>query len=240
MILPELTDTIKKYPDYQLVIAGHSLGGAVAALAGIEFKLRGWNPHITTFGEPRIGNQALADYIDEKFNLVLPPWSRSFASDDTNDDSSADRYPLYHRVTHINDPVPLLPPSSLDYRTHAGEIFISKIDLPPSVSDLRFCFGDTDPICSAQAEENSAALHAVASTISSLSESMSPDPKLHDYEQQKSISPRGLRLWELFLGHRDYFHRVGLCLPNFADPPLDGDGQKSRWRWRWPWERSEW
>lgn len=230
-VIPELAEAIRNYPDYQLVVTGHSLGGAVAALAGLEFKLRGWDPRITTFGEPRIGNQALADYFDEKFELLTQP-----TSDDSNVDSH-DPFPLYHRVTHINDPVPHLPPSSLNYRTHAGEIYISKVDLPPSESDLRFCFGDADPFCSAQGEggEGAAELDDITSPGEILSDSAGQEPNPNDYEQQKSISPRGLRLWELFIGHRDYFHRVGVCLPHFADPPLDGEDRKSRWDWEWPW-----
>ncbi|KAG9801131.1 extracellular lipase, partial [Aureobasidium melanogenum] len=58
-ILPDLEAAVAAYPNYALTLVGHSLGGAVAALAGLELDSRGWNPTVTTFGEPRLGNAAL-------------------------------------------------------------------------------------------------------------------------------------------------------------------------------------
>jgi len=63
-ILPHIKEAVKAYPEYQVTLVGHSLGGAVAALASLDFEARGWNPQVTTFGEPRIGNQGLMRYID--------------------------------------------------------------------------------------------------------------------------------------------------------------------------------
>lgn len=82
-----LEDLIDQYPDYQLTLVGHSLGGAVAALASLEFHVRSWNPQVTTFGEPRLGNQPLMNYIDKAFRNQ----SQQNASDG------------YRRVTHIDD-----------------------------------------------------------------------------------------------------------------------------------------
>src|SRR5690606_37135798 len=48
---------------YRLEVVGHSLGGAVAALAGLDYASRQLNPKITTFGEPRLGNRELADSV---------------------------------------------------------------------------------------------------------------------------------------------------------------------------------
>lgn len=56
---------VQDYPDYELVLVGHSLGGAVAALAGLDFEARGWKPTVTTFGEPRVGNKPLAGFINK-------------------------------------------------------------------------------------------------------------------------------------------------------------------------------
>lgn len=83
---------MEKYPKYTLVLVGHSLGGAVATLGGLDFKARGWNPYVTTFGEPRLGNKNLNAYIDERFNI-----------------SSDELRNRMHRVTHAGDPIPLLP-----------------------------------------------------------------------------------------------------------------------------------
>ncbi|KAL7266824.1 hypothetical protein RUND412_010612 [Rhizina undulata] len=124
---------------YQLTLVGHSLGGAVAALAGLEFVGRGWRPVVTTFGEPK------------KFTPTT-----------------------YRRLTHVNDPVPLLPFTKWGYSQHAGEHYIPKPDLPFSKEDVRLCEGDEDPTCAAGG---------------------------------------GLNAGQLFWAHRDYFHRLGLCVP---------------------------
>ncbi|KAI9814104.1 MAG: hypothetical protein M1832_005992 [Thelocarpon impressellum] len=163
-ILPHLESLVPRLPEYRVTLVGHSLGGAVAALASLDFHQRGWQPTVTTFGEPRVGNSALAAYIDARF-----PGEG------------------YRRVTHVDDPVPLLPLREWHYAMHAGELFISKRDLPPGVADVERCAGDADPACVAAGER---ALLLLA--------------------------PR-FRLWQLFFAHRDYFWRLGLCVPG-GDP----------------------
>ena len=210
IIIPHIKELIQKYPSYQLTLVGHSLGGAVAALASLDFHARGWNPQVTTFGEPRIGNQGLTQYLDE-----------TFAKD--GEESITSRY---RRVTHVDDPVPLLPLTEWGYQPHAGEIYISKPDLSPEVQDLQYCKGDTDPNCIAGSEAGR------------------DNPKMPSSEQQADIEgfqdwwnetkgslslPPRWRIWQIFFAHRDYFWRLGLCIPG-GDPkdwyrkyPLMGD-----------------
>ena len=200
-ILPHLEQAIRQYPKYQLTLVGHSLGGAVAALAALDFKAKGWSPKVTTFGEPRIGNKALMHYID-----------KAFIEDDTTTIKS-----MYRRVTHVDDPVPLLPVKEWGYRMHAGEIYISKSDLSPSVTDLQHCVGDEDPLCIAGAEpadaiEDSSDAKNVSRTIDFA--------MLNDFLKsngQALTIPARYRLWQLFFAHRDYFWRLGLCIPG-GDP----------------------
>lgn len=128
-ILPHLKELVQEYPDYQVTLVGHSLGGAVAAIASLDFESRGWKPQVTTFGEPRIGNQGLMQYIDKSFS----------------DAGHLNITGRYRRVTHVDDPVPLLPLTEWGYQMHAGEIYISKPELSPEVKDLRYCVGDEDP-----------------------------------------------------------------------------------------------
>jgi hypothetical protein len=175
-ILPHILKALEEYPTYDLTLVGHSLGGAVAAFAGLEMLARGLNPTITTFGEPRIGNKALADYVNIRFNLS----SNSTTGLDTK---------LYRRVTHLSDPVPLLPLDEWGYEPHAGEIFISNPDVPPEVADIYHCHGNADPACSAGPE--------------SLTEGRS-----------RWTLPTRFKFWQLFFAHRDYFRRLGLCLPS--------------------------
>jgi len=180
-ILPALEEVKTLYPDYAVTLVGHSLGGAVAALASLDFKARGWDPRVTTFGEPRAGNEGLTHYIDALFNLSS-----------TNKD-----HWKYHRVTHVGDPVPSLPLEEWGYRMHGGEVFIAKPELPPSVADIRVCEGDEDPTCIAN----------------------NPEKAGDDGEGIKGrwgLQDR-LKLWELFFAHRDYFWRLGLCVPG-GDP----------------------
>lgn len=197
-VIPHLEELVEKYPEYQLTLVGHSLGGAVAALASLDFHFRGWNPQVTTFGEPKIGNFALMQYFDKAF----------IADKQTN---ASD---MYRRVTHAEDPVPLLPISEWGYRMHAGEIYISKPDLSPSVKDLRSCEGDEDPQCIAGGE---------APLMESTFENVNQDLDLEHIEdwwnngKEFWTVPARFRGWQLFFAHRDYFWRLGLCIPG-RDP----------------------
>lgn len=188
IITPHIEKALAQFPGYQLTLVGHSLGGAVAALASLDFQARGWKPQVTTFGEPRLGNQALNSYIDNRFNL-----SRQNSSKNT-----------YRRVTHVNDPVPLLPLEEWGYHAHAGEIFISKYDLPPAINDIEHCEGDEDPKC-------------IAGPSSSDSES-----EVRLQARDLWHIPNRYKLWQLFFAHRDYFWRLGLCVPQQGGwwPPI--------------------
>jgi predicted lipase len=73
-------------PSYAVVVAGHSLGGAVATIAASYLRSIGINCDIYTYGSPRVGNQNFANYVSS-----TPQGSTS-------------------RITHQNDPVPHLPP----------------------------------------------------------------------------------------------------------------------------------
>ena len=173
LIMPVLADAVSRHPDYNVTLVGHSLGGAVAALAGLDLVARGWDPRVTTFGEPRIGNAALAAYLNARFDI-----SPSHPSSNK-----------FRRITHVDDPVPQLPLAEWDFATHSEEIFISKRELPPAKEDVHHCEGDEDPSCLAG----------------------------NDDEMPKWAIPARFRLWQLFFAHRDYFWRLGLCVPG-GDP----------------------
>lgn len=231
-MMDDLETLIDAYPDYQVVTVGHSLGGAVAALAGIELTLRGWKPHVTTFGEPRIGNQELAAYIDELFDLT------SQGDDRYGPVGRRGSGPTFHRVTHRDDPVPLLPPAEWGYLSHAGEIYLSNKKLPVEIGDLRSCDGDADTNCSAGAEaspEEIASYAVLASSNEKVPPSSDREPGTDIVQADAAsaqdqlpltfttcIVPARYRLWQLFFAHRDYFHRLGMCLPSPTDlwPPV--------------------
>lgn len=78
----------------KIIVTGHSYGAAVATLMALELN----GAEIYNYGQPRIGNEHFAKYVNEKF-------------------------PNYWRFTHDKDMVPHLPPMDMDYYHSCGEIF---------------------------------------------------------------------------------------------------------------------
>lgn len=245
IVLSHVSAARAQYPDYEISLVGHSLGGAVATLAGLEMQSKGWNPIVTTFGEPMVGNAPFVEYLDEKFGLG----ARSKANS-----SHTHRF---RRVTHIDDPVPLLPLAEWGYAAHSGEIFITKADLPPSIEDIRSCVGRQDPQCVAGSDA-AALLQSMLQDMNIPYQAFHPDSDpcsshtgknklnlnqqvvlgdrqrrargsslpcpsqdvtapLHPLHWDWNLIPARYRLWELFYAHRDYFWRIGLCVPG-GDP----------------------
>lgn len=224
-VVPHLNLLKQKYPEYQLHLVGHSLGGAVAALAALELEGAGWRTIITTFGEPMIGNQGLRKFLDGAFGL--------------DEGAHADVKRRYRRVTHIGDPVPLLPLREWGYRSHAGEIYIGKGDLQPEALDLRLCYGDEDANCITGSDDDN--LWFQGEDLSSVIPidfldkiqtgkwGAGDGQKTAWEEEEKADSvrkrwpklpiPTRYKLWQLFFAHRDYFWRLGVCLP--GGDPLD-------------------
>uniref|UniRef100_A0A2P2MA38 Uncharacterized protein MANES_03G191800 n=1 Tax=Rhizophora mucronata TaxID=61149 RepID=A0A2P2MA38_RHIMU len=77
----------KFYGDLDIIVTGHSMGGAMAAFCGLDLIVNreAKNVQVMTFGQPRIGNAVFATYYSQ---LV----------------------PNMIRVTHEHDIVPHLPP----------------------------------------------------------------------------------------------------------------------------------
>lgn len=244
-VVPQLIAAREQYPDYEITLVGHSLGGAVAALAGLEMNLKGWNPSVTTFGEPMVGNQEFVEFLDKQFQM---------GRYHTSDRGWVPR--SFRRVTHVNDPVPLLPLQEWGYAAHAGEIFISNPDLPPSIEDIQICEGNQDPKCIAGSDTPAllSGMYQDANIpLDVLSTRVDPCPSLmglgtnsghqvflgtqgdrvrsadcasreattplYPLRWDWSLIPARYRLWELFHAHRDYFWRIGLCVPG-GDPTV--------------------
>ncbi|KAJ5716654.1 Lipase class 3 [Penicillium malachiteum] len=101
-ITSELASAVSSYPDYQLVITGHSLGAALAAISATDLRNSGYTLDLYTYGQPRVGNLALADYMTEQGSL----W----------------------RTTHTDDIVPRVPPEILGYAHASPEYWITSAD----------------------------------------------------------------------------------------------------------------
>uniref|UniRef100_A0AC35U4J4 Lipase_3 domain-containing protein n=1 Tax=Rhabditophanes sp. KR3021 TaxID=114890 RepID=A0AC35U4J4_9BILA len=84
---------VPEYQDFNLVVTGHSLGGALAALASMRVQIEGYKTsdkiRLVTFGEPRVGTVSFS----QNFDRLVP---NSF------------------RVVHSKDIIPHLPPCKKD------------------------------------------------------------------------------------------------------------------------------
>lgn len=123
------------YPGYALMITGHSLGGALALLCGTDLHNKGYSPKMVrvaglhdcswadyslwiqyTYGQPRVGNLALAQYITQ----IGGNW----------------------RTTHTDDSVPKLPSTIYGYSHSSPEYWItSGNNLPVTTSDIQVIQG---------------------------------------------------------------------------------------------------
>ncbi|QRW02931.1 Lipase (class 3) [Ceratobasidium sp. AG-Ba] len=103
-ILSTVNQIIAERNATNVICVGHSLGGALAILEGLYMRLNlpaNINVVTRTFGQPRIGNAALADFID----ATLPDLAR---------------------VTIKRDLVPTLPPLTTLYAHSKGEIHLNQ------------------------------------------------------------------------------------------------------------------
>ncbi|KFG81396.1 hypothetical protein MANI_023848 [Metarhizium anisopliae] len=115
-------------PNYSLVFAGHSLGGAVASLAAAYFRQNETSVDDYTYGSPRVGNHVFANYATKQ--------SKAFGSQ--------------YRVTHNVDIVPRLPLLVLGFRHISPEYWLkggwpSQNDYP--ISSIRVCDGIANTRC---------------------------------------------------------------------------------------------
>jgi len=102
--IPHITHTYKMYPDYQVVVTGHSLGGSLASIVAATLVNRNIVPghaiQVYTFGEPRTGDYAYA----KLFNQIIPS---------------------NYRIVHNSDLIPHSPPCHFNFFGHciSGIIF---------------------------------------------------------------------------------------------------------------------
>ena len=120
-ILAALKTTAIQNPRSRVVVTGHSLGGAIAAIAAAEIRKVGVPSDLYTFGSPRIAGRKLSDFI-------------------TNQNAGGN-----FRITHFDDPVPKMPPLFLDYVHISPEYFIDKGNgIVPTATDIKQLSGDVN------------------------------------------------------------------------------------------------
>jgi pimeloyl-ACP methyl ester carboxylesterase len=86
---------------YKVVVTGHSLGGGVATLAAATLRDQKVNADLYTYGSPRVGNDHFASVVSG--STMGSVW----------------------RVTHLDDPIPHLPPSIMGFRHVYPEYWLS-------------------------------------------------------------------------------------------------------------------
>ncbi|OAF58604.1 hypothetical protein VC83_04982 [Pseudogymnoascus destructans] len=222
-LLSHLTRLARVVPDYEIHLIGHSLGGALAALAGLELRAGGVEVVVTTFGEPRIGNKGLVGYLDSVFEL---------AGEDGEGGEGGMEGGRFRRVTHVGDPVPLLPPEEWGYAMHGGEIYILRPGLPVGLGDVERCVGDADGRCIAGSDggvlDGEAVAVAVAGAAAEEGEGEGEDATVVLVDETVVDGkgwgvPARFRVGQILFAHRDYFWRVGVCVPG-GDPAGWGRG----------------
>ncbi|KNG87440.1 putative lipase precursor [Aspergillus nomiae NRRL 13137] len=87
-VMAALTQAREKHGDYHVVVTGHSLGGAIATVAGAYLRTKDIPCDIYTYGSPRVGDARFAEFVSTQPGITA-------------------------RITHGYDPVPSLPPMSL-------------------------------------------------------------------------------------------------------------------------------
>lgn len=118
-IITQVSALRSKYPTYQVIVTGHSLGAALATLAAVDIKNAGIPVRLFNYGSPRVG--------DNTFSA----WVSSWLTD-------------HSRVTHRKDAVVHQPVSgNIQHWTHIdGEYFE-----PTNEVILQNCYGYEDPKC---------------------------------------------------------------------------------------------
>ncbi|CAJ0604063.1 unnamed protein product [Cylicocyclus nassatus] len=112
-------DQIKKHPDYEIWVTGHSLGGAMASLAAYHIAITYKIPKrikLVTFGEPRTGDAEYAIDFNKKIDYAF-------------------------RVVNGRDPVPHVPPFK-PYSHHKYEVWF-KDGMDPLTKPI-VCIGEEE------------------------------------------------------------------------------------------------
>lgn len=105
----------QRYPQYPVLLTGHSLGAAYVALLAMELWRHGLtNVTVVTYGQPRVGNAAFASGYA---NATAASRSRSW------------------RLTHFADPVPHLPLEAMAFRHVSTEVHYDELNREYAVCD---------------------------------------------------------------------------------------------------------
>ncbi|KJZ71740.1 hypothetical protein HIM_08882 [Hirsutella minnesotensis 3608] len=124
-VVNAVKQSLQKDSSQKVTVTGHSLGGALASMAAMTLTGSGV-PHVQaiSYGQPRTGNQAYADYVDRLA-------------------------PTFIRVTHQNDGIPQVPLVAMGYQHHSTEYW--QENTPESTTrcegqEPRDCINSSPPV----------------------------------------------------------------------------------------------
>jgi len=121
-VLNVLREQFKEFPQYDVTVSGHSLGGAIASIAALS--IRNSFPdaalRLFTFGQPRTGDHSFAELVETLIGVDN-----------------------VFRGVHSFDGVPTMIPTRLGYKHHATEYW--QFTEPPAPRHVRRCVGAEDP-----------------------------------------------------------------------------------------------
>ncbi|VVT53859.1 uncharacterized protein SAPINGB_P003786 [Magnusiomyces paraingens] len=133
-----LHDARAAYPGYRIVIGGHNVGGMMAALAGVDLKMQGFDVTVVTFGASKYGNAAMTQFVEELFGLDVTATLDMFSLDKNR----------FYRVTRREDPFTHWP-YMRSYTHTKGEVYISdELNPMPGTDVTFFCLGSNSKFCS--------------------------------------------------------------------------------------------
>ncbi|KAJ6522281.1 Alpha/Beta hydrolase protein [Mycena capillaripes] len=130
IVLTTVEAQVAKFPKYNVVVTGHSLGGALAALGAVSLRtaLPSAPMKLYTFGQPRTGDAQFAKFVETSIGI-----SNIF------------------RGVHTFDGVPTLVPRVLGYQHHGTEYWQFEDPIPILTSaptTVTKCVGEEDQSCS--------------------------------------------------------------------------------------------
>ncbi|KAL0537955.1 hypothetical protein IC582_026947 [Cucumis melo] len=145
-IRPAILNAVKKakeaYGDLDIIVTGHSMGGAIAAFCALDLIVNhnATNVQVVTFGQPRIGNAAFASYYSKHL-------------------------PKTTRVTHGHDIVPHLPPYFSMLRRKTYHHFPTEVWLQDTTSKLKCLAHNYETVCDDSGEDPDCSRSVVGNSI---------------------------------------------------------------------------
>jgi hypothetical protein len=111
-VIAQVKDVHTRFPSYEVVVTGHSLGGAIANVAAASLRKHGHTVTLYTYGAPRTGNKAFSIYLDSFDASPTTPGVNGSGKVPVTKEGGGG---LNYRFTHTDDPIPRVPPAILGY-----------------------------------------------------------------------------------------------------------------------------